>query len=82
MIKDEKFFQTAAEADYFDFTGTLRQAKLNFTRQEDVIFCCDEKAGIHFQICLRNNGDRMNAVIPANSRKEEKDEPKPCHQLP
>ena len=72
MIKDEKFFQTAAEADYFDFTGTLRQAKLNFTRQEDVIFCCDEKAGIHFQICLRNNGDRMNAVIPANSRKEEK----------
>ena len=72
MWNNEKIFQKPAEADYFDLTGTVQAADLKFLKQGNTIFCSDEKSGIYFQICYQLNGNRLTAVIPTKSRREEK----------
>lgn len=72
MLIDNTFFQNPAEADYFDLAGKIRPAELHFSLRDDVIYCSDEKAGIHFQICLQQQEERLNAVIPVISLREEK----------
>ena len=72
MWNNEKIFQKPAEADYFDLTGTVQAADLKFQKQGNTIFCSDEKSGIYFQICYQLNGNRLTAVIPTKSRREEK----------